>query len=358
MRNTVRRYANLIAWKVHKLYDWIDISDIIKVIKEKKNTECYLLDTPIHGNLGDQAISVAEMQFFSKSNITVKEISSSKLHNKEKIYSKVIPTDKNIFVQGGGFLGILWPKEEERFRNILRCFKNHKIVVFPQTVTFDIETKEGIQFLQESQYIYSQHKDLTIFVREKKSYKFMLEYFPGVKCFLVPDIVTVLRNKVNVSYREGIIFCMRSDIEKKISDDAEALIKEFVCKKYPNEEIEYTDTVLTYRISSSKRELEVKKKLQQFANSKLVITDRLHGMIFAAITGTPCIAMNNCNGKIENVYEWIKANHYIKYASDLDEFQNKLNELDIEEKYVYNYQLVDDELNPLYELIKNINGKH
>ncbi len=38
---------------------------------------------------------------------------------------------------------------------------------------------------------------------------------------------------------------------------------------------------------------ELNSKFAEFLSSGLVITDRLHGMIFAAITGTPCIALDN-----------------------------------------------------------------
>ena len=40
-----------------------------------------------------------------------------------------------------------------------------------------------------------------------------------------------------------------------------------------------------------------------------MITDRLHGMIFAYITNTPCIAIDNSNGKVKNFYKtWFEDN--------------------------------------------------
>ena len=65
------------------------------------------------------------------------------------------------------------------------------------------------------------------------------------------------------------------------------------------------------RIYESRREEELRKKWDYFANHKLILTDRLHGMIFAAITGTPCIAFDNCSRKVSGVYEWIKNIGYI-----------------------------------------------
>ena len=44
-------------------------------------------------------------------------------------------------------------------------------------------------------------------------------------------------------------------------------------------------------------------KFKDFQKSELVITDRLHGMIFCYITKTPCIVMPNNNHKILMTYE-------------------------------------------------------
>ena len=349
----IREYIELLNWKILKLYDRIDILDVVKIIKNRNSIKCYLLDTPVHGNLGDQAIAIAERQVFLRYNVSVKEIISTKLDKKERIYSKIIPKDKCIFVQGGGFLGNLWPKEEEQFRNILKCFKDHKIVVFPQTITFDSRTQEGQIYLKESQIAYSNHKNLVVFVRERNSYIFMKEYFPKVKSFLVPDIVTLLHKPINASGRAGVLFCMRLDKEKSLSDKDIALMEKYLEDVYVDERIEYTDTVLNYRISEANREREVRKKLEQFAKSKIVVTDRLHGMIFAAITGTPCIALNNSNGKVGSVYNWIKENEYIKYAENLIEFKAKIHELNLDKKYKYNFHMVEDKFSPLFEVIKN-----
>ena len=39
-------------------------------------------------------------------------------------------------------------------------------------------------------------------------------------------------------------------------------------------------------------------------------------MIFAAITGTPCIAFNNSTGKVAGVYSWIQNYCHIQFVSE------------------------------------------
>ena len=59
----------------------------------------------------------------------------------------------------------------------------------------------------------------------------------------------------------------------------------------------------------------MEKKLLEFSRAKLIITDRLHGMIFAALAETPCIALDNLSKKVSGVYQWISYLDYITIVS-------------------------------------------
>ena len=67
------------------------------------------------------------------------------------------------------------------------------------------------------------------------------------------------------------------------------------------------------------RERFVLRKMQQFANARVVVTDRLHGMIYAAYTGTPCIAFDNVSKKVSGVHKWIQELEYVTIANDVSE---------------------------------------
>lgn len=54
----------------------------------------------------------------------------------------------------------------------------------------------------------------------------------------------------------------------------------------------------------------------------MMVTDRLHGMIFAAITNTPCIVITSKSPKVKGVYQWIKHLPYIKLVEDLEDLDN------------------------------------
>lgn len=251
----------------------------------------------------------------------------------ENLYAKLTNKDTIVMVQGGGFIGSLWTAEEYRFRRIIKAFQENRIIVFPQTITFDFTTEDGRKFFEASSRIYSQHSNITVFVREYRSLKFMNKYFPNMKVFLVPDIVLGLDVLIEEQERNGILICLRNDIEKIIDDMTKKQIISFMEKNYPKDQIEFIDTVVKHKIKN--RETEVIQKLTQFAKAKLVITDRLHGMIFSAITNTPCIALSNSNGKVKGVYEWLRANEYIKFVNSVDDIEATLKMMDLNKRYKF-----------------------
>ena len=343
-----------VIWKIlNKIKQILNKKDRLREYKNCKEN-IILLDTPEHGNLGDHGIVLAEQQVLQELGIKYTEITAEELNKLEKLYSKLTPINRYIVVHGGGFLGELWPVEEYRFRRILKAFKNHRIIVFPQTVTFDMNSDKGIAFFNESKQVYTSHKNLTICVREKMSLEFMHKYMPEVDVILVPDIVTLLKSRSDSYDRNEILLCMRSDKEKALSDMDKSSILKILETYYPNENIIYTDTVINKTIKSVERKYEVHKKLDEFSRSRLVITDRLHGMVFAAITGTPCIAFGNSNGKVKAVYEWIKELPYIYFVNNVSEMEDVIHKIHIDIQYTYDREIIDDKFENLYKLLKRM----
>lgn len=314
-RNRMIRWLILILKKIK----WYNV--LIKLRKNKEN-RFILFFTPIHGNLGDQAILISELEFlaefFPEKNIIEISEECFKIYS-EKIM-KLILADDTILIQGGGFLGTLWIWDEKQVRKILEELPQNRIIILPQTIFYE-NSEEGQKELKNAKSIYSQHQKLSLCCRDKKSYDFAIEncLVPEKNCFLFPDMVMHARPKIyeRKKEREGILFCMRKDHEKVISNQQ----VEVLYKAIKEEEIrtEYTDTVVYKRISFKSRSKEVKRKLELFSKYRLVVTDRIHGMLFAAITGTPCIAFDNCSHKVSGAYEWIQYLDYVKIVNNAEE---------------------------------------
>ena len=220
-------------------------------------------------------------------------------------------------------MGVLYQRYEAIRRIIIKNFPENKIIIFPQTIDYG-KTKYGIKEMNKSENIYNNHQNLTIMAREQKSYNVMKKLYYNCNVLFTPDIVLFLSykdfHKINFN-RVGI--CLRNDAEKIVNDSDKLIIENLNMKKNYISTVENFD----FDINIKNRESVVLKKLHEVAENELFITDRLHGMIFAYITGTPCIALPNSNGKTERVFEWIKNCNFVffekKLAPDfLDEFKN------------------------------------
>ena len=84
------------------------------------------------------------------------------------------------------------------------------------------------------------------------------------------------------------------------------------------------DTAKGPGILSKYREEKIEEMLIKYRKCQLVITDRLHGMIFAAITSTPCIALGNYNHKIKSCSETLEHLGYIKYVDNVEEIEENI----------------------------------
>ena len=287
--------------------------------REKMQKTGILIGEPNHGNIGDAAIAIAEHKFLEEQlGIDIVTLPARFVERHTWSYKKVISEETVILFHGGGFIGTLWPRNLQDLIDCMHLFPNNRIIIMPQRVFFsDDDNGEKVR-----NQLYDDFKScnrLTLCVREKHSYDVVKKWMPGIDVRLMPDMVTYLQDyhfldlnkKCN---KEGIICCMRRDVEKVVEKDMLNRVISVLSKKLDTDIVDYTDTVLDERgIREQERMQVVTDKLNEFASHQCVITDRLHGMVLAAITDTPCIALGCNNYKIQGVYEWIKNNKFIYF---------------------------------------------
>ena len=337
MIKKIKKILKIIICKCNFIY-------IFKVIYMLKGDQpkIVMLNTPLHGNLGDQALAYAEEQFcrenFSKKSYV--EICADYLDTAYWIIPYFIKKEDIICIHAGGYLGTLWMYEEIRIRKTLLKLKERKIIIFPQTVYFE-KNEEGNRELEISKKIFNSCSNLTICARESISYNFMKKNFSKCKNLLLPDMVMVLSKKFFSVQRDGCLLCMRNDAEKTCSVVEKNMIDLAVRAKY--KKVWNTDTVVNYKIPKREREQELNRKWKEFASAELIITDRLHGMIFAAITETPCIVILSKSHKIAGCYEWIKNCSYIQLCNNIQELGMKIQEVsDVKKKKWDNSVLLEN----------------
>lgn len=293
-----------------------------KKLRYSGHKNAYVIGTPTHVNIGDSAIALAEMDFIQSNGYeNIIEITLQEYISYRKCIQRMIPKNAVIFLLGGGFMGSLWPAEEMWRRKMLEDYKDHYIVVFSQTIYYGADVKSQ-KFMLESVGIYNTKSNLTLIARENLSYEIMKSLYPNCNILLTPDIVLSMGQQVFNTKREGILVCFRKDKERNLSiADEDNLIHILQKRGYS---VNITDTMSKIQINVNNRKRVVRDKLEEIASSKLLITDRLHGMVFAAITGTPCIVLANNHHKVKGTYEWISDLNYIEYIEDITKVEEKV----------------------------------
>lgn len=298
--------------------------EIINAVKSA-DKRIFLIGTPEHGNLGDHAIAMGEERvlkdYFPEHKII--EIRRDYLMGESgELLSELglgnrIRKDDILFYHGGGNLGNLWVHEEKIRRNIIKKFPDNKIVIFPQSICFT-DDADGHKEREISARIYNAHKDLHLMARDENSFNLARKIFPAIHNYLLPDAATVMHgimDDVDIK-REGILFILRGDKEK-VRDDTKIQILQatFDKLKIP---FAVTDTRSDKKVSIAEREQKVRAVLAQIRKSKLVITDRFHGVVFSFITRTPVLAFKSFDTKISSGIKWFEQFQSVFYAEEQD----------------------------------------
>lgn len=298
-----------------------EITVKISYILNKNKKKIFHMSTPIHGNMGDHAIVYATNKFLRDNfkDYKIIEVYKKDIYTYTSTIKKVINKDDFIVLIGGGNMGNLWVDEEVDRRFIIDTFKDNKIISMPQTISFTNDL-DGEEELLKTKKIYNSHDNLIVMAREKKSYEIMKENFKNNKIILNPDMVLYLNNlfSANINGRSYIMTCLRNDKESLLKEEKDKFIDKLK-NEYSN--VVVYDTVLKKEVYKKDREKELNKMFNKFRQAKVVITDRLHGMVFAAITKTPCIVTKSLDHKVTGTYEWIKSLNYIKLVDNL-EYEN------------------------------------
>jgi pyruvyl transferase EpsI len=289
----------------------------------------FVIGTPTHGNLGDHAIAAAQIKFLNDSfpGYRIIEVPMQIWKLQNKTMRRYMKETDILTILGGGWLGTLWFHNELTVRDIIKAYPDNKIVIFPQTVFYE-ENENGNRERAKGAGFYSAHDKLVFCLRDKASYDLVSGngfISNHASCLFAPDMALYLNESERDNGRDGVLLCFRRDREKTLSENDALVILRYLHAhgvKY-----RYSSSKLNKEVPIAQRAPALEAKYEEFSKARLVITDRLHCMIFAAITGTPCVAMDNLSGKVKGVYEWIKDLNYIEFAGSPEDAAEKAGRL-------------------------------
>lgn len=327
---------------------WNRIFSILFCFQNKMYIVCH----PIHSNLGDQAQLMCTdrwirdnypqykiihlgtftptLTYGSLKWLLVNCISSLMTLSVMKLKSR--PND--IFIGHSGYFFVDHHSGYKAFMDIIKYFPKHKMIIFPQTVNF--YTPYIKSYVSN---FFANAKNVTLLCRDEVSYNISKKIFPLTKLILYPDIVTSLIGSHSYSgKREGILFCMRDDIEAFYKlEEIDSLIRRF--GNVRKEKIDTTLRGISRKEMDEMRELIINQTIEKFASYKVVITDRYHGTIFSAIASTPVVVIASGDHKLSSGVKWFPNDVYadaVQYAEDLDDAYNKATKLLEQDDRLYN----------------------
>ncbi|HHU75065.1 MAG TPA: glycosyltransferase [Clostridiales bacterium] len=345
-KKIISRYGD--QYKTHRIYNgdtepidsttYLDVYNRLIKLNSIGRKRIILINTPEHTNVGDHIITYAVLEFFKEylPDYDIIEVSNKmyRERSKEVIYRTNV--DDIIVITGGGFLGSLWPYSGLNVYEIVKNFPDNKIVILPQSMYFE-NNEEGERQRKLAYELFVGHANLSVCYRESFSYQKSKIIFEGkVKSYLMPDMALMLNFSKDQGSREGVLICLRHDIEGILTDDEKFFIKDYFINC--GELVHETSMHWHSSIKPYQREEVITEKINEFKRYKLVVTDTLHCMISCAISGTPCIALNNINRKLEGIYKlWLDDVDYIRYVSSYEDIlcmdMNSWEELNNENHY-------------------------
>ncbi|MGP7818741.1 polysaccharide pyruvyl transferase family protein [Niallia sp. 01092] len=329
----------------------------------KNQKKIVIFSTPVSGNLGDQAIAYAQKNFIETyySDYIYIELALNEVMPYAKNLKNILTNKDILFINGGGNMGDEYYNEDYTRRFIIKYFKESNIISFPQTIHFS-ETTEGRKTFEKTKDIFNNNIKFQLVARESRSLEIMKNNFNSKKVLYTPDIVLSLDKRRPGTKREGAIICLRDDLEGKLDNNFKKVLEEVLKRKF--EKTRYFDTDIDAKLGKETREKELNVIWNAFAESEVVVTDRLHGMIFCAITGTPCIAFKNYNHKIQYSYiDWLSKIPNIKFVDsvqenvsekDVEEMIDEIRGVETDESF---YKWIIKQYQPIFNHIEKLEGK-
>ncbi len=326
----------------------------VEAARAQKGKCIFVFNSPLHGNLGDHAILMAQRQIFSRylDRYNIIDISTELCLDNSTLIRDNIEKDDIIVISDGGFIGTLYNIEQRSVLKALEFGVNNPVIIMPQTIFFS-KDKNGAKELAKFKTKINKCSNIQIFVRDKQSYNFMVEQVVENTeiCHLNCDLVTFLEIELPKLKRENVLFCLRTDKEKLETKAVDEIKQRLIEAGY---KIDYRNTIIDQKIYTLEERNElVTDIITHFSKYKLVITDRLHGMLFSAVSSTACIAFDNLSRKSTGIYE--NSLHVVPYiictdnntSFDKTVLDDLLNLDDIE----YDKELFADSYNKLIEIL-------
>lgn len=313
------------VWNYRAKKCWLTVTDAIiagwnlllfpKWLRQRSQKKIICLLTQTDGNAGDAAIAYAQKLFLEREfSLPVLEFTYRETMRMRPVLSLLTGKEDLLCFPGGGNVGDLYRDVERQRQRLVYRFRNRPMVSFPQTLFFDREDS----LCASAEQVYNSAPHLLFLCRDEPSLRFAQTHFPHCITAKGPDMTFCLPNQgaPAANRPDGALLCLRRDMEARLTEEMRQHIYSIAVKSLGK--ADWFDTYLNHNISKADREAVLSEIFAVFRRHKLVITDRFHGVAFAYLTNTPCIALDNTYAKVKNGCQWFIHTNYIFFIPTVD----------------------------------------
>ncbi|MDJ0455414.1 polysaccharide pyruvyl transferase family protein [Gordonia amicalis] len=308
-------------------------------------TKAALVDFPSHENAGDSLIYAGEVGYFRRLGVSIDYICDVDRYRPEVLRARV--PEGPVLLHGGGNFGDRWPRYQKFREQVIADFPDRAIVMLPQSMEF-----ESADNLEAVKALFGQHPNLTIMLREQRSFTEALDHFGGhnpvVYC---PDLAFGYGARRVHGKFDG-----RVEVTRLLRQDSEKIAHGSLRTSHSYVEYDWglrgldrvawrairipgrvaatvpaTGTGLYPMLSSSYRAqagLNLWRASKMLSVGRVVVTDRLHAAVLGGLLGMPVVALDNSYGKISSVFDdYLHTLNNVSFASSAEEAVARIYEL-------------------------------
>lgn len=293
------------------------------------------LDYPMYGNIGDLLIHAGTDRFFADhgydviGQFSIHEFCRTRRAGKPLVFFKdsirrlddLVRVGATIVFHGGGNLGDLY-RHHQMFREIVIArYPDAPVVILPQSMHFEDRANRDA-----TAEIFAAHSQLFIFARDRESLDFARNDC-GRPAALMPDMAHALWGHLprRNGKGNGLLIMRRRDQEAADKTAGTAgtfdwrdavyasdILLLRLLRKSQSIDFPSRHVVPNHAVWRWCRDRLIRRSVALVAGYEELFTDRLHGMILAALLDMPVTGEDNSYGKISRYYrEWFAASDRI-----------------------------------------------
>jgi exopolysaccharide biosynthesis protein PssK len=282
-----------------------------------------LLDAPSFWSVGDNAIWSIEQQLASRFGWDVRYAATTKTFDIERL-ARALPPGGTIVFAAGGSLGDVWVHPQRIREDVCERLPDRRIVVLTQGMHFRDERN-----LQRAAAAFAGHPEVTIMVRDHRSFEQASAAFPKATVELVPDLVLWLGSLDRPAPpTTDILLVARRDIESRWPegfprrpswpegldwadaarfDDAwraaDTRYRWFVRLRYRLPWAAGAFTGPEMRTVTALAAARFRAGIAMLSSGRVVVTDRLHAHVMCLLLGIPHVVLDNNYGKLAGLLD-------------------------------------------------------